>query len=170
LLWLSVSAVECQLEPMAKRSYSAMLSLALGLYNMTSADSCRIDLLGKILWRIISGRPNTETRAFLSKLGGFRGRKHLNDNTFGFLQASQLVVPVALHLYLTCTFVVVQYAHRAVWQSGHSLTKILILEEPHEHYSGVNLGFDGISRALSSHLRIATHRHIFFEDAAGSQG
>jgi len=34
----------------------------------------------------IPGRPNTEIRAFLSKLSGFRGRKHLNDNTFGFFQ------------------------------------------------------------------------------------
>ena len=32
------------------------------------------------------GRPNVEIRAFLSKLGGFRGRKRLVDNTFGFLQ------------------------------------------------------------------------------------
>jgi nucleoside phosphorylase len=34
----------------------------------------------------IPGRPNTEIRAFLSKLSGFRGRKRLGDNTSGFLQ------------------------------------------------------------------------------------
>lgn len=32
------------------------------------------------------GRPNAEIRAFLSKLGGVRGRKRLGDNTFGYLQ------------------------------------------------------------------------------------
>jgi nucleoside phosphorylase len=32
------------------------------------------------------GRPNTEIRAFLSKLSGFRGRRRLGGNTFGFLQ------------------------------------------------------------------------------------
>jgi len=31
-------------------------------------------------------RPNTEIRAFLSRLGGLRGRKRLEDNTFDFLQ------------------------------------------------------------------------------------
>jgi nucleoside phosphorylase len=34
----------------------------------------------------IPGRPNTEIRAFLSKLSGFRGRKRLGDNTLSFLQ------------------------------------------------------------------------------------
>ncbi|CZR68592.1 uncharacterized protein PAC_18491 [Phialocephala subalpina] len=32
------------------------------------------------------GRPNTEIRAFLSKLGGLRSRKRLGQNTFSFLQ------------------------------------------------------------------------------------
>lgn len=32
------------------------------------------------------GRPNMEIRAFLSKLGGLRGRKRLANSTFGFLQ------------------------------------------------------------------------------------
>ncbi|KAH8649513.1 nucleoside phosphorylase domain-containing protein [Tricladium varicosporioides] len=31
-------------------------------------------------------RPNPEIRALLSKLGGLRGRKRLEDNTFGYLQ------------------------------------------------------------------------------------
>jgi hypothetical protein len=43
-----------------------------------------------------------------------------------------------LHLYLTCTFSVLQYAHRGALHSGHSFTMMLILETPHAHYSGVN--------------------------------
>jgi nucleoside phosphorylase len=41
----------------------------------------RKDTLGDNL-----GRPNTEIRAFLSKLGGLRDRKRLGNNTFSFLQ------------------------------------------------------------------------------------
>lgn len=32
------------------------------------------------------GRPSTEIRAFLSKMGGYRGHKYLQENTFSYLQ------------------------------------------------------------------------------------
>lgn len=50
---------------------------------------------------------------------------------------SQLAIPLALHLYLTCTFSVLQYPHLGALHSGHSFTMMLILEQPHAHYSGV---------------------------------